>query len=320
MREFWKKLKSIRLAVRLIFVLALGSLLATLVPQGKAAEEYYRLYPGLIAQGVVGLGLDRYFSSLLFFIPALAFFVNLGACTVDRLFRELRKTQRRRHGPDILHFGLLALVVGSLVSFSAREEVGVSLAPGESVVLPAGETLRLVDFTDERYADGRPRDWTSIVTLEKDGILLKEKIPIRVNKPLRVGGVTLYQSSYSTTLGVTVTDPDGKSASLARGESYRGTGVTMTFTATEMDFAGSGNAAAVLNVAGDGLDGTVRVGLSGIAVGRYRVAAVQVLSTGLQAVRDPGYPFVLAALILVGLGTALTFAQKMKDLLKEEQA
>jgi hypothetical protein len=37
-------------------------------------------------------------------------------------------------------------------------------------------------------------------------------------------------------------------------------------------------------------------------------------------VSDPGYPFVLVSLILIGLGTALTFAQKLNDTLKEEKA
>lgn len=320
MRQFWNKLKSLRLAIGLIVVLTVGSLLATLIPQGKAAEEYFKLYPKLIAELVVQTGLGRYFSSLLFLIPALAFFFNLGACTVDRLIRELKKKHKRRHGPDILHIGLLVLVVGSLVSFSARSEGMVRLVPGESVELPAGEILRLMKFTDERYEDGRPKDWTSIVTLEKDGSVLKENIPIRVNKPLRVGDITLYQNSYSSTLGVAVTNPDGKVTNLARGESFEEGDVRIFFMTTEMDASGAGEPLAVLRVKGEGVDGAVRAGSAGIAVGRYKVAAVQVLSTGLQAVRDPGYPFVLAALILVGLGTALTFAQKMKDLLKEEQA
>jgi len=82
----------------------------------------------------------------------------------------------------------------------------------------------------------------------------------------------------------------------------------------------TGEAQAVLRVQGGGLDGAVRVDSQGILVGRYAVATTQVLSTGLQAVSDPGYPFVLVSLILIGLGTALTFAQKLNDTLKEEKA
>jgi hypothetical protein len=64
---------------------------------------------------------------------------------------------------------------------------------------------------------------------------------------------------------------------------------------------------------GGGIDGAVRVGAAGFPVADHTVSTVQILSTGIQAVRDPGYPFVLAALVLVGLGTALTFFQKLKE-------
>lgn len=321
MREFWKKLKSIKLAIALIVILATGSLLATLIPQGKASEEYFKLYPKFVAELVVQTGLNRFFSSILFLVPALLFFINLGACALDRLVRELRKKNKRRHGPDILHVGLLLLIVGGIVSFSGRQEGMVRLAAGESVALPNGEILHLIKFSDERYEDGRPKDWTSLVNLEKDGTLLKENVEIRVNKPLRIGAITIYQNSYSAALAVAVSAPDGSVTTLARGESFEAEGVRIFFMTTEKKpGVETGEAQAVLRVQGGGLDGAVRVDSQGILVGRYAVATTQVLSTGLQAVSDPGYPFVLVSLILIGLGTALTFAQKLNDTLKEEKA
>jgi len=301
-REFWKKLKSIKLAIALIVILATGSLLATLIPQGKASEEYFKLYPKFVAELVVQTGLNRFFSSILFLVPALLFFINLGACALDRLVRELRKKNKRRHGPDILHVGLLLLIVGGIVSFSGRQEGMVRLAAGESVALPNGEIL-------------------PVVNLEKDGTLLKENVEIRVNKPLRIGAITIYQNSYSAALAVAVSAPDGSVTTLARGESFEAEGIRIFFMTTEKKpGVETGETQAVLRVQGGGLDGAVRVDSQGILVGRYAVATTQVLSTGLQAVSDPGYPFVLVSLILIGLGTALTFAQKLNDTLKEEKA
>lgn len=320
MRDFWKKLKSIKLAIALLVILAAGSLLATLIPQGKGAEEYFKLYPKLVAELVVQTGFNRYFSSILFFIPALLFFVNLGACTIDRFLRELRKKHKRRHGPDILHIGLLILIVGGIISFSGRKEGMVRLAAGESVALPGGEVLHLLEFSDERYEDGRPKDWTSLVNLEKEGTVVRDNVKIRVNKPLRIGAITIYQSSYSAALAVAVTAPDGAVSTLARGESFEADDLRVFFMTTEMPGSVGGETLAVLRVLGGGIDGAVKVSSQGTAVGQYKVATTQVLSTGLQAVSDPGYPFVLASLILIGLGTALTFAQKLKDTLKEEQA
>jgi cytochrome c biogenesis protein ResB len=312
-QKFWKKLKSITLAITLISILAAGSLLATLIPQGKASEEYFKLYPKIVAELVVQTGLGRFFSSILFLIPALLFFVNLGACTIDRLLRELRKKGKHRHGPDILHVGLLVLVVGSLVSFSGRQEGTVRLAAGDSVELPGGEVLHLVKFTDERYDDGRPKDWTSVVNLEKEGKVVVEGREIRVNSPLRVGDVTLYQSSYSADLGLTVTTPGGAVTELSRGESYEDTKLSVFFMTTEADPAEDSGARAVLRVKSAGQNGAVRAGSAPVDIDGYKVATKAILSTGLQAVRDPGYPLVLAALILIGAGTALTFFQKLKD-------
>jgi cytochrome c biogenesis protein ResB len=312
-REFWKKLKSVKFGITLICIVTFGSLLATLIPQGRASEEYFALYPKIVAELVVQTGLARYFSSIVFLLPTLLLFVNLAACTIDRLIRELRKKAKRRHGPDLLHIGLFILIIGSLISFSAREQGTVRLIPGESVELPGGEILRLLSFTDERYENGRPKEWTSLVTVEKDGKVIKENEAIRVNKPLRIGDITLYQSSYSSALGVVVTSPDGKPTSLSRGQSFETEGIRIFFMTTEMSTETAKEPVAVLRILGGGIDGAVRVGAAGIPVGDYSVSTTQILSTGIQAVRDPGYPFVLAALLLVGFGITLTFFQKLKD-------
>ncbi len=165
MRDFWKTLTSIKLAITLIAVIGVGSLLATVVPQGKFSGTY--------------------FGSALFLVPLVLFFLNLGACTVDRLRRELRKKTRHRHGPDILHVGLLVLILGGFLTAAARKEGMVMLAPGESVDLPGGEILRLVRFEEERYPDGRIKGWTSIVDVEKNGTSIHAGQSVKVNIPLR---------------------------------------------------------------------------------------------------------------------------------------
>jgi len=307
-REFWKKLKSVKLAIGLIACIAVGSLLATLVPQGKAAEEYFRIFPKILAELIVQTGLSRYFSSILFLIPVFLFFINLGACTIDRLLRELRKKGKRRHGPDMLHIGLLILIVGGLVSFSGREEGTVRLKAGDAVELPGGETLKLVRFTDERYDNGRPKAWTSVVTIDKEGKAVKPETEIRVNKPLRIGSLTLYQASYASEMELVFAGPSGSETHLAKGDTFKDGQLSAFFMTVE------GENTALLMIKGSSHDGLLRVGAEGAKVGGFDVSLGKVLSTGLQAVRDPGYPFVLFALILVGMGTALTFYQKLKDM------
>ncbi len=194
--------KSMRLAVALIAILAAGSALATVVPQGLRSEEYIAGYGRTLGGILVGSGMSRYFRSPLFLAPAFLFFANLSACSVDRLIRELRKKGRRRHGPDLLHLGLMLLVIGALLSFSGRREGAVSLAEGEVAGLPDGRLLRMDRIDYLAYEDGRPRDWISRVTVLRDGKAEIEGYSIRVNNPLRLGGVALYQSSYGIEGGV----------------------------------------------------------------------------------------------------------------------
>ncbi|HCM27712.1 MAG TPA: hypothetical protein DIC34_14400 [Treponema sp.] len=315
MNSFWRFLKSVRLAIGLIIALASFSTLATLIPQGLDAERYFQLYPRIVALLVTETGLSHYFSSLLFLFPAFAFFFNLSACTVSRLARELRKKGPRRHGPDILHVGLLVLVVGSLVSYSERKEGAVSLKVGDGVELPGGETLTLKSFTDVRYDDGRPKDWISVVDIAKEGKILVADRGIRVNTPLRRPGLTLYQATYGSEPTVRLIGPDGVTHRLARGETYEEGGVSVFFMTIEE--SGSvllrvSNSDEVIRLTADGAGLAAGSG-AGVDAGPWRATLSAEAVTGLQAVVDPGYKFVLAGLILVALGTAVTFARKIKE-------
>jgi len=308
LKKFIAWISSMRLAIVLIAYLVATCIAATLVPQGLSEEAYDAMYPRLVALLVVQTGFGRFFSSILFIIPAFLFFANLSACTVKRLVREARKKRGRRHGPDILHVGLMALVVGSVWSFSGHRQGFVTLSPGDSVNLPGGSVLHLDDFRFERYPDGRPRDWVSVVTVLEGGAPVLEKAEIRVNSPLRYSGLTFYQASYEEAPALALADPAGGEIILAQGEERVVGGTAYYFMSPEAD-----GIRAVMRV-GAGAEGkTVRAG-PGDGVGELEVVGLRAgLATGIEAVSDPGYPLVMVALALIALGTAWTFAQKLKE-------
>jgi hypothetical protein len=337
LNKFIARITSIRLGIGLIVYLAAASSLATFIPQGLTGEEYQARYPKLVAELVVQTGFDNFFGSILFIIPAFAFFANLSACTVKRFLRELKKKARHHHGPDVLHVGLMLLVIGSIWSFSGHKAGSVVMAPGDGVNLPDGSLLHLDDFRFERYADGRPRDWVSVVTLEKDGVKIKEKIEIRVNTPLRYKELTFYQSTYQEVPALALMGADGIEILLAQGEERVIGGETYLFMAPEGSSAGStsmggGSAAmganppsgmgssgsapstrAVVRIGAGAAGKTVRLG-PGEMAGALRVVGMKAqLASGLDAVSDPGYRLVFVALILIAAGTSLTFAQKLKE-------
>ncbi|MCL2879880.1 MAG: cytochrome c biogenesis protein ResB [Treponema sp.] len=142
-----------------------------------------------------------FFNSLGFFAIIFLFFVNLVSCTVYRLVKEIRKKSNRNFGPDILHGGLILFMVFALLSTYNRMEGQIALTVGQSVNMPDGSVLTLDDFEYLRYDDGRPQDWISYLSVENAKGVVVSRYPLRVNHPLQLSGLTLYQSSYGEMRG-----------------------------------------------------------------------------------------------------------------------
>jgi cytochrome c biogenesis protein len=90
MRSIWKSFASVKLAIFLIILLALASVVGTLIPQGRSAEEYAARY-GDLAGLFARLQLTRLYSSTWFLTLLFLFAVNLTVCTVSRLGPRLRR-------------------------------------------------------------------------------------------------------------------------------------------------------------------------------------------------------------------------------------
>jgi hypothetical protein len=281
-------LTSVKVAIVLIAWLVLGGIAATVVP---------------------GMG-TGFFTSPAFLVPAVAFFVNLAACSVRRLVRELSRPGRHRHGPDVLHLGLLVLMVGAVISYTGKRMGTVSLAPGESATLPDGSTLTVTDFRFDQYPDGRPKDWATTVRVQRDGRTLLDGFVLRVNRPLRRSGFSYYQSSYGEAWQLGLRVGTGTDIALHEGEQATLGGTVVAFmTVEEVD----GAARAVARI-GEGENAAVVRALPGDTLGGAEVTEVRsVLTTVIQAVADPGWPVVAAAFALIAFGTALTFFQKLRE-------
>ncbi len=90
MRSVWKSFASVRLAIFLIILLALASVVGTLIPQGRSAEEYAARY-GDLAGLFAKLQLTRLYRSSWFLMLLFLLAVNLTVCTVSRLGPRLRR-------------------------------------------------------------------------------------------------------------------------------------------------------------------------------------------------------------------------------------
>lgn len=119
----------------------------------------------------------------------------------------------------------------------------------EHAIVPIGDgyliqrlpfAMRLLHFHIERYPNGQPRDFVSDIEIQRPGHAATQHA-LRVNHPLTVDGVTLYQSGFAdggSTLRLNMLAPDG---SATRMEATVGSDVPLlvdhtpwTFQATDL--------------------------------------------------------------------------------------
>jgi hypothetical protein len=303
----YKFFRSIRLAVVLILVIAVLSIVSTLIPQGKDAAFYFHSYGAFRARVILTLDFDDFFRSLLFLIPVGLFFINLSVCTVDRLANQERRKARRRHGPDLIHVGLLLLIIGAMFSVFGRIESLVYMGAGDEIQLQGQYLIRLLNYEYEQYEDGRPKDWISTVEVHRNGELLFASFPIEVNKPLRIGGIRIYQTSFAREDRAFLRDRDGINRPISNGQGFEMEGAVVIFRGIE------GHSAVFERWEQHSRTAVYRAAV-GERIGEYTVAELGSRDvSGLKAVKDPGFIPVVIALIVVAAGLTLTFIQKGRD-------
>jgi cytochrome c biogenesis protein len=307
LRALYRFFRSVRLAVVLILIIAVLSILSTLIPQGKDAVFYFHKYGAFWAHVILRLRFDDFFHSLTFLIPVGLFFINLAVCTVDRFVRREHRKARRRHGPDLIHVGLLLLIIGAMFSVFGRREGMVYMGEGDEIRLPGDYVLRLLEYRYEEYEDGRPKDWISTVQVRRNGEVLASSVSIEVNKPLKIGGINVYQTTFAREDRALLTDQAGNIAPIRQGQGLPVEG-GMAF------FRGNEDGAAVFERwEKHARTGVYRVEM-GESIGAYTLAKLDSREvTGLTAVKDPGYIPVVISLVIVAAGLTLTFVQKSKD-------
>jgi hypothetical protein len=309
LKALYRTLRSVRLAITLALVVAAVALLATLVPQGEEAQVYYDHFPRFWAWLITATGFQRFSRSAVFLAPATLFVANTAVCTVDRFVRRLRISAPRRFGPDLIHIGVLVLVVGGLVTAVTRREGFAYLAVGDDVQLTEEYVMTLQAYRFDKYPDGRPRDWVSTVDIARGGTPIVKGFAIEVNRPLRVGGIEVFQTSFGREARATLADAAGRETPIRAGHALR-QGQALLILAGVED---SGRTAIFEQWEGHTRKAVVRAAVSG-RIGDYVVRAIQELDvSGLKVVDDPGFGPVLAALVLITVGLALTFVQKARD-------
>jgi cytochrome c biogenesis protein len=127
------------------------------------------------------------------------------------------------------HISLILILAGAIVgsTFGYRNSQFV-IAEGDTIPTGAvaGQTIKLVDFTDTYYATtGAPQDYASSVVLYQDGTEVQRHV-IRVNDPMHIGDTTFYQAFFGQAAVMTVKDKTGATV-------ITGHGVPLAWTTTD---------------------------------------------------------------------------------------
>jgi cytochrome c biogenesis protein len=113
----------------------------------------------------------------------------------DKAYLLARKKTTGLFGADVVHFGLLVILAGGLISGSGISDY-LSLYEGQTLSVPKADfQIRLDQFKTELYDNGSVRDWKSTLTVIENGQERQTKV-VEVNHPLSYKGYLFYQSSY----------------------------------------------------------------------------------------------------------------------------
>ncbi len=99
-------------------------------------------------------------------------------------------------GPELVHLGLILIIMAGLISALFSQRITLALLEGQTEEIPDKNfALRLDRFTTEYYPDGQVKSWNSEVSVIENGQVRLQKT-IRVNHPLKFGGLSFFQMGY----------------------------------------------------------------------------------------------------------------------------
>jgi cytochrome c biogenesis protein len=115
-------------------------------------------------------------------------------------------------GTVMAHLSFVVILVGFFLSATTGfKDTNFTAPVGQTVAVGHGTGFSVLatSFSDVYYPDGSPKDYASDLVLYKNGVVVKSQT-VRVNHPLKSGGVSFYQSSFGVAAGMKVTDAAGK--------------------------------------------------------------------------------------------------------------
>jgi hypothetical protein len=316
-RTIYRVLRSVKLTAGLLIYLAAALAAATLIPQAPGMtvpEETSSAGGGAGPDSVLAvLGLTNFYISAWFILPLGLFFLNLLACAVHRIRGELKRNNWRHYGPDIIHVGILFIIISAVISLFGRQEGKLVLAEGETGTLANGYSVTLLSFSRELYDEGSVKEWRSRVRISAPGGQPRTD-DIIINHPVAAGHLSLYQISYGQVPGVVLADSGGNLYTLLPRETIAGGDQTAMFLGMQQD-AQSFTPLVIMELQNGAHDEPIRKQfgpgdeiLPGLILKQTTARTVSVIQAGY----DPGFFPLLISFFMTAVGLGITFYQRLR--------
>jgi len=194
--KIFKHLGSLRITFILLLVLAAVSILGTVIIQGQNTAFYFKNYGTVFAKGFLFINADNlydgwFYQSILFLLG-----INLLICTINSFNLVLLKNKKKL-ALFFIHFSILLIFTGSIVSKVLKYSEHMTLLPGQTIELEKVKAKIIFNQFDIEYYPQmkQPKAYTSKITLLENNVNVQE-YQIKVNHPFKYKGYAFYQSSF----------------------------------------------------------------------------------------------------------------------------
>ncbi|MDO8524881.1 MAG: cytochrome c biogenesis protein ResB, partial [Candidatus Omnitrophota bacterium] len=139
--RIWKLFSSVKLAIWLLALIAVLSLLGTLIPQNQEAHLYIDRFGRSGYQALEKAGLNDIYASPLFIFLIILFAINLAVCLLNRF-----SLRTRMLGSILSHVSILIILIGALVGMFFGQKGLIKIGEGEEVSSFAAQDKRQIDM------------------------------------------------------------------------------------------------------------------------------------------------------------------------------
>lgn len=305
-----KFIRSIKFGITLLIIIIILSIIVSFIPQNMDENYYKNNFSPIITNIIFSTNLHRFYTSITFLLLISLFFINLVYCTIYRIIKK-SKTKNYNIGPDIIHSGIIFILIGGFISFWTRVEDFNWFKKGEIINIDDKKYLKIQNIDLIKYPDERPKDYITEVEIYDKNSNKLNKFQIRVNHPLKIKNISIYQNSYKEIESISLQDKESKIVQLVKDE------FLITENGDKYIFNGlddnTNDSVTFLKIEENKIINKIKLPLNS-KIENFTIKDYSIIKlTGLKFVKDHGDIPIFIGIFLLFSGFIITYFKKYKE-------